>query len=156
MSSFVPDLVEFSRLCVGATVVPVSREILADVITPVAAKATVGSAPGSFLLESVVGGEKWARFSFVGFDPELIVRGVADVFERIEGGKIVREEGVDPWMRLRDTMSRYVPAEAPFLPRWPIRNACKASTLSGSRATARSTSSAMTLPDPSQIALSGD
>ncbi len=118
MSSFVPDLVEFSRLCAGATVVPVSREILADVITPVAAKATVGSAPGSFLLESVVGGEKWARFSFVGFDPELIVRGVADVFERIEGGKIVREEGVDPWMRLRDTMSRYVPAEAPFLPRF--------------------------------------
>ena len=56
--------------------VPVVRTVLADLQTPVGAfMRLAGSKPYSFLLESVEGGERTARYSFLGFDPEMIVRG---------------------------------------------------------------------------------
>ncbi|MCB9626575.1 MAG: chorismate-binding protein [Sandaracinaceae bacterium] len=101
------------------TVIPVYREILADVVTPVVAQATLGDGAGAFLLESVVGGEKWARYSFVGCDPQRIVRGVGDRFEVVVGDEVAREDGVDPLERLRETLAEYVPpAEVPGLPRF--------------------------------------
>ena len=103
----------------GVTVIPLFREILADVVTPVVAQATLGSAEGSFLLESVVGGEKWARYSFVGFDPQRIVRGVANRFETVVGSTVTREDGIDPLERLRETLAEYVPPrEVEGLPRF--------------------------------------
>ena len=64
-----PSREEFHRLAADHTVVPVWRELLADLVTPVAAFArVVGDAPG-FLLESVEHGERWSRWSFVGRDP---------------------------------------------------------------------------------------
>jgi anthranilate synthase component I len=64
-----PSREEFHRLAAGHTVVPVWRELLADLVTPVAAFArVVGDAPG-FLLESVEHGERWSRWSFVGRHP---------------------------------------------------------------------------------------
>jgi len=66
-----PTREEFHRLAAEHTVVPVWRELLADLVTPVAAFARlVGDAPG-FLLESVEHGERWSRWSFVGRDPLL-------------------------------------------------------------------------------------
>ena len=113
-----PSLEEFQRLARTATVVPVTREILADSLTPVVAKATIGSRPGSFLLESVVGGEKWARYSFVGFDPAIVVRGVADRFEILSGSHVETERGVDPWQRLREVLAGYRSPHIPWLPRF--------------------------------------
>jgi anthranilate synthase component 1 len=52
----------------------VYREILADAETPVSVFAKLGRGPYSFLLESVVGGEKWAAYSFVGVEPRRVVR----------------------------------------------------------------------------------
>jgi anthranilate synthase component I len=64
-----PSRDEFHRLAADHTVVPVWRELLADLVTPVAAFARlVGDEPG-FLLESVEHGERWSRWSFVGRDP---------------------------------------------------------------------------------------
>ncbi len=64
-----PSREEFHRLAAEYTVVPVWRELLADLVTPVAAFARiVGDEPG-FLLESVEHGERWSRWSFVGRDP---------------------------------------------------------------------------------------
>jgi len=64
-----PSREEFHRLAADHTVVPVWRELLADLVTPVAAFArVVGDAPG-FLLESVEHGERWSRWSFVGRGP---------------------------------------------------------------------------------------
>jgi len=64
-----PTRDEFHRLAADHTVVPVWRELLADLVTPVAAFArVVGDGPG-FLLESVEHGERWSRWSFVGRDP---------------------------------------------------------------------------------------
>ncbi len=118
MAQVVPDFEAFARLAEQATVVPVHREVLADALTPVVAKATVGKSPGSFLLESVVGGEKWGRYSFVGFEPELIVRGVADRFELVSPEGVKEELGVDPWARLREILDAHRPPEVPWLPRF--------------------------------------
>src|SRR6185503_2376947 len=57
-------------------VVPVVRSVLADLHTPVGTFMRIASdAPYSFLLESVEGGERIARYSFLGVDPDMIVRG---------------------------------------------------------------------------------
>jgi anthranilate synthase component I len=73
-----PDRAEFHELAASHTVVPVWRELLADLITPVAAFARLcrDDRPG-FLLESVEHGERWSRWSFVGRDPRatLLSRG---------------------------------------------------------------------------------
>jgi anthranilate synthase component 1 len=118
VSEYFPSSEEFARLSEGATVVPVYREVIADRLTPVLAHATLGNDAGSYLLESVVGGEKWARYSFVGFAPEVIVRGVADRFERIVDGHVDQELGVDPWQRLRETLAEWKPPEVDWLPRF--------------------------------------
>jgi anthranilate synthase component I len=113
-----PSFSEFSELARGATVVPVSREILADSLTPVVAYATVGQETGSYLLESVVGGEKWARYSIVGFDPDVIVRGFPDRFEeqRADGLRVRTVD--DPWKALRELLAMYKPPSVPWLPRF--------------------------------------
>ena len=64
-----PTREEFHALAADHTVVPVWRELLADLVTPVAAyQRLVGDEPG-FLLESVEHGERWSRWSFVGRNP---------------------------------------------------------------------------------------
>ncbi|MCA9602138.1 MAG: anthranilate synthase component I [Myxococcales bacterium] len=118
MPPYQPTEAVMARLAEAATVVPVHREILADGLTPVVAKATVGQGPGSFLLESVVGGEKWARYSFVGLDPALRVRGVADRFETNAGDGWRAENAVDPWVRLRETLGEWRAPHVPWLPRF--------------------------------------
>jgi anthranilate synthase component I len=79
---------EFVALARGHTVVPVWREVLADLETPVSAFVKlVGAAehdPAGFLLESVEHAERWGRFSFIGRDPALtmVVRGQRVEFDR--------------------------------------------------------------------------
>jgi len=75
--SIKPSLDDFRTLAAGHTVVPVWREVRADLETPVSAFCKlVGDAEG-FLLESVEHAERWGRFSFLGRDPALtlVVRG---------------------------------------------------------------------------------
>jgi anthranilate synthase component 1 len=74
-----PTREEFRKLAADHTVIPVWRELLADLTTPVAAYARlVGDEPG-FLLESVEHGERWSRWSFIGRNPlaTLVARGRA-------------------------------------------------------------------------------
>jgi anthranilate synthase component 1 len=72
-----PSLDEFRALAREHTVVPVWREILADLETPVSAFVKLVGDGEGFLLESVEHGEHWGRFSFIGRDPALtlVVRG---------------------------------------------------------------------------------
>ncbi len=65
----IPDRSAFLKLAADADVLPVYREIPFDDETPVSAYAKIARPPFGFLLESVVGGEKWARYSFLGTDP---------------------------------------------------------------------------------------
>jgi anthranilate synthase component 1 len=71
---------EFEREAARGNVVPVVRTVLADLQTPVSAFMRVaGGAGHAFLLESVEGGERIARYSFIGAEPETVVRGRGDV-----------------------------------------------------------------------------
>src|SRR5258706_9464025 len=67
---------EFEREARQGNVVPVVRSVLADLQTPVGAFMRIAhDSPYAFLLESVEGGERIARYSFLGAEPEMIVRG---------------------------------------------------------------------------------
>ncbi|MBV8949648.1 MAG: anthranilate synthase component I [Actinobacteria bacterium] len=72
-----PSLEEFRALAADHTVVPVWREVLADLETPVSAFVKLVGDGEGFLLESVEHAQRWGRFSFIGRDPALtmIVRG---------------------------------------------------------------------------------
>ena len=61
---FKPSLEEFKELSKSGNLIPVYKEILADLDTPVSAYMKIGDGDYSFLLESVEGGEKWARYCF--------------------------------------------------------------------------------------------
>ncbi len=88
-----PTREEFKALAVANTVVPVWREVLADLITPVAAFARcVGDEPG-FLLESVEH-ERWGRFSFVGRRPEATLVARNGVIE-VAGGHLMGDVPLD-------------------------------------------------------------
>jgi anthranilate synthase component 1 len=86
----------FEREAGRGNVVPVVRTVLADLQTPVGAFMRVaGDAPYACLLESVEGGERIARYSFIGVEPEMIVRGrgsLTTIFRR--GGDVEKLRGV--------------------------------------------------------------
>ncbi|MEY4581570.1 MAG: hypothetical protein RL701_6273, partial [Pseudomonadota bacterium] len=118
MGRMEPSFEEFVALAKQGSVVPVSLELLADTLTPVSAYAAVGAGLGSYLLESVVGGEKWARYSFVGFEPELIVRALADRIEEQRADGLRVRTLSDPWQALREILASYRPPSVPWLPRF--------------------------------------
>ncbi len=76
-----PDFGAFSDMARQGNLIPVYREILGDLETPVSAYKKLRGQGCSFLLESVEGGEKWGRFSFLGLNPSLMFQ--------VEGGKTV-------------------------------------------------------------------
>ena len=74
MEQYFPNKREFLKLSKKGNLIPVYREILADLETPVSCFLKLGDNPYSYLLESVEGGEKMARFSFIGAAPSLVFR----------------------------------------------------------------------------------
>jgi anthranilate synthase component I len=70
-----PTVQEFVRLAADHGVVPVWRELLSDLETPLSVYAKLASDGPSFLLESAEHGERWGRYSFVGIDPFLVLHG---------------------------------------------------------------------------------
>ena len=95
----------FLELAADYPVVPLAVEVLADRETPVSVyERLVGDADG-FLLESVEGGETWARWSFAGWDPEFVLL-AEDGNSRVEGASLDLVEG-DPLTVLADLLSRF-------------------------------------------------
>ena len=73
MATYTPDIQTFRRIVLPGSIVPVYREILADLETPVSAYMKIaGDSPYAFLLESVEGGERVARYSFIGANPHSV------------------------------------------------------------------------------------
>jgi anthranilate synthase component 1 len=72
MRRYFPDIDTFRSASQGADVVPVYRQLLADHLTPVTAFEVLGRDDHAFLLESVVGGERIARYSFIATPPALV------------------------------------------------------------------------------------
>jgi anthranilate synthase component 1 len=73
MPDFQPSREEFLRLAREYTLVPVWREVLGDLETPVGVYRKLGAEPNSFLLESVEHGERWGRYSFIGLNPFTVM-----------------------------------------------------------------------------------
>jgi anthranilate synthase component I len=90
-----PDRETFKKLAARYAVVPVWREILADFQTPVAAFSRLDPRPNGFLLESVEGGERWARYSFLGGDAFAAVT-ARDGVVHVEGTPVVVPEDGEP------------------------------------------------------------
>jgi anthranilate synthase component 1 len=114
-----PTLSEFKEKAKQGNLIPVYREILADMETPVSAFRKIDDGKYSFLLESVEGGEKWARYSFLGSRPEVIVRSRDRGVEVIRRGKKeVRTFDHDPLEAIRTVLAEYRPVPDAGLPRF--------------------------------------
>ncbi len=114
-----PTLEEFRKKAKEGNLIPVYREILADMETPVSAFRKIDDGRNSFLLESVEGGEKWARYSFLGSRPEVIVRSSGRTVEIVRHGRTERRSFQrDPLEVLGDVLSSYRPVPDPGLPRF--------------------------------------
>lgn len=116
---YYPDLQTFKKLSRDGNVIPVYREILADMETPVTALMKLREKPHVFLLESVEGGEKWARYSFVGADPQVIFSVSGDEVMIRDNGNVRRHQhNGRPLKYLQDLLGRYRPVAVPGLPRF--------------------------------------
>ncbi|MHB9037984.1 MAG: anthranilate synthase component I [Armatimonadota bacterium] len=131
MSAYYPDKQEFLRRAQNGNMTPVYKEILADMETPVSAFRKIVAVSGkgfpettggySFLLESVEGGERMARFSFLGSGTNLVIKSKGSDVEITRDDKLEHislETGGDVLHVLKDEMGklRYVPD--PDLPRF--------------------------------------
>jgi anthranilate synthase component 1 len=116
---FNPSFERFCEYARGARVVPVWSELLFDVDTAVTAYAKLADPPFGFLLESVVGGEQWARYSFVGTRPSGAwrLRGGTVSWWTPEGGWI-DVDAPDPLADLDARLRARAPADVPGLPRF--------------------------------------
>jgi anthranilate synthase component 1 len=111
-----PDYKEFLRVSRGATLVPVAKSISADLLTPVSAFLAVADGePDTFLLESVEGGEKIGRYTFLGVRPFLRLesRGAEIKIERDR--KIVRRTG-NVFQVIKELLQQHRPAAMEGLP----------------------------------------
>jgi anthranilate synthase component 1 len=115
----IPDFDTFIRMAEQGNLIPVYREILGDLETPVSAYKKLRGAGCSYLLESVEGGEKWGRFSFLGLNPSLLfqVQGGEATVER-RGVKERLDPGLDPFESLRRLLAGFRAVPTPGLPRF--------------------------------------
>jgi anthranilate synthase component 1 len=123
MPAYVPDRARFLDLARKGQLCFVYRELLADSETPVSVYAKLGRGPYSFLLESVVGGEKWAAYSFAGVKPRSVIRAKGDQVEVLrpegDGFEVVeRHREADPVGYVNRAVRALTPAIPPGLPRF--------------------------------------
>jgi len=111
-----PSLDAVKDIAEKGSIIPVCKDILGDILTPAAAFLRVAHGRRRvFLLESVEGGERLARYSFIGWDPFVVVRGKGNSVSMERQGEIVREQtrGFD---KLRQISGSFKPVPIPDLP----------------------------------------
>jgi len=97
-----PSLNEVKKINRDGSLIPVVKEMVADIETPISAYLKMGRKPYSFLLESVEGGERLGRYSFIGMEPVELIKG----------------SGENPIVVLRDRLKKFKAVRAPGLPRF--------------------------------------
>jgi len=111
-----PDYKEFSRLAQRATLIPVAKIVAADLRTPVSAFLSIAAEePNAFLLESVEGGEKIGRYTFVGARPYMLLRAHGRRITLEQDGKKRQIEG-SVFEVLDKLLREHTPAHVPGLP----------------------------------------
>jgi anthranilate synthase component 1 len=113
-----PGFDDFKEKTKEGNLIPVYKEILADLETPVSAFLKLKGKTG-FLLESVEGGEKWARYSFIGSNPSLTIEGKGKNLTFNRGGKKEKVSfSGDPLEVISSELKKYTPVTTPGLPRF--------------------------------------
>ena len=102
---YYPSLSEVKKISRYGNLIPVYREIMADLETPVSAYLKIARGNYSFLLESVEGGEQLARYSFIGTEPDIIL-------------KTDGNSRVDPLALVEMELARFRPVSNVDLPRF--------------------------------------
>jgi anthranilate synthase component I len=119
MFHFQPSTAEFAKLSKSANTVPVYCSLLSDQLTPVSAFDRIAEgADHAFLLESVVGGEKIARYSFLAAEPVAIFEAKDDGVKVTDKSGTREVAGVDPLDELESLLAQYNAAQPPNLPRF--------------------------------------
>ncbi len=116
---YYPDKKQFLRLSRKGNTIPVYREIQADLDTPVSAFLKIRDKGYNYLLESVEGGEKVARFSFLGSKPSLVFSSKGRTIRIQENGKTRSfSTGTTPLDEIKKIMKRYRFVPVKGLPRF--------------------------------------
>lgn len=105
---YYPTLEKVEELSSQGNLVPIYREISADLETPVSAYLKVARPPYSFLLESVEGGERIARYSFIGTEPVKVIK----------TGPGQEYGAIDPLKPIEEELSKYKLVDVPYLQRF--------------------------------------
>ncbi|MCX5768942.1 MAG: anthranilate synthase component I [Candidatus Hydrogenedentes bacterium] len=112
-----PTLDEFRKLARPHALVPVYKEILADLETPVTAYMKIAKGqPYSFLLESVEKADTLGRYSFLGANPATIFKSKGTKVELVREGRLGTYESADPLGELRKLMAGYKPVRVDGIP----------------------------------------
>lgn len=112
----IPDLETFARLAKEATLVPVAKTVAADLRTPVSAFLSIAAEePNAFLLESVEGGEKVGRYTFLGVKPYMVLRAQGKQITIESGRNKKRFEG-NVFKVLDQLLQEHKSARVPGLP----------------------------------------
>lgn len=103
-----PTLEQVEQLATGYDLVPIQEEIFADMVTPIQLlRKIAASKKNYYLLESIEGGEKWGRYSFLGYDPIMRVSSREDEvkIQKKQGTEIVKTR--DSLQVIRDILKEY-------------------------------------------------
>jgi anthranilate synthase component I len=111
-----PDFATFSRLASDAHLVPVYRRLIADSLTPVSAFHLLDAGSCACLFESVIGGEKVGRYSFLAADPFLQIEARGQRMTVTSGEKVDEFDSPDPLAELKRHVDRFGAARLAELP----------------------------------------
>ncbi|MBM80020.1 MAG: anthranilate synthase component I [Planctomycetaceae bacterium] len=113
-----PDFETFEKLAAEHDMVPVYRQLVSDTLTPVSAYCKLQWGSHSFLFESVVGGEKIGRYSFLGADPFLELEAYGRSVKITEAGETREYTVEDPLREIENLLKSYRAVHLPQLPRF--------------------------------------
>ncbi len=115
---YYPEKEEFIRLTKRGNVIPVYAEISADLNTPLSAFLKIDDKKNSFLFESMEGGEKIGRYSFLGSNPSVVIESKGGSVKIIEKGKAVRKSATNPFDDINKFMKGFKFVKVKGLPRF--------------------------------------
>ncbi|MCK4859678.1 MAG: anthranilate synthase component I [Candidatus Omnitrophica bacterium] len=113
---YYPTKQEFIKKANKGNLIPIHKEILADIETPLSIFKKLDKENFSFLLESVEKGERWGRYSFLGNEPSLIFKSKGKQVEIIKQGICQKFTTREPLTELKKLISQYKPVEDKKLP----------------------------------------
>jgi anthranilate synthase component 1 len=113
-----PSFSQFKRMAGKGNLIPLYQEIMADTETPVSVYLRVKNTPYSYLLESADRGERWGRYSIIGYEPYLTVLSYCqetEVVDMSDNKQVIRNPS-NPLLALRELCRRFRPVEADLMP----------------------------------------